>query len=225
MNTIVIKRGINQIVANMTVGKPLCLLILVSLLAYERTRDVVLVSLVDAYFQVSIFVAATLIGLFFFERVNRRSVEQILLRNQRWQVPIAAFLGALPGCGGAIVAVTQYTRGALSFGGVVAVLTATMGDAAFLLLAKEPLAALAVFAICAPTGVVFGYLVDWIHGRDFLKVNADDYDDNEEIEENPLLSPFYRLWMLLFVPGAVIALAVAAQVDVATVFAIGGLIG
>ena len=121
MNTIVIKRGINQIVANMTVGKPLCLLILVSLLAYERTRDVVLVSLVDAYFQVSIFVAATLIGLFFFERVNRRSVEQILLRNQRWQVPIAAFLGALPGCGGAIVAVTQYTRGALSFGGVVAV--------------------------------------------------------------------------------------------------------
>ena len=50
---------------------------------------------------------------------------------------------------------------------VVAVLTATMGDAAFLLLAKEPLAALAVFAICAPTGVVFGYLVDWIHGRDF----------------------------------------------------------
>ena len=161
-------------------------------------------------------------GFFFFERVNRRSVEQILLRNQRWQVPIAAFLGALPGCGGAIVAVTQYTRGALSFGGVVAVLTATMGDAAFLLLAKEPLAALAVFAICAPTGVVFGYLVDWIHGRDFLKVNADDYDDNEEIEENPLLSPFYRLWMLLFVPGAVIALAVAAQVDVATVFAIGG---
>ena len=60
-------------------------------------------------------------GFFFFERVNRRSVEQILLRNQRWQVPIAAFLGALPGCGGAIVAVTQYTRGALSFGGVVAV--------------------------------------------------------------------------------------------------------
>ena len=96
MNTIVIKRGINQIVANMTVGKPLCLLILVSLLAYERTRDVVLVSLVDAYFQVSIFVAATLIGLFFFERVNRRSVEQILLRNQRWQVPIAAFLGHCP---------------------------------------------------------------------------------------------------------------------------------
>ena len=40
MNTMFIKRGINQIVANMTVGKPLCLLILVSLLAYERTRDV-----------------------------------------------------------------------------------------------------------------------------------------------------------------------------------------
>ena len=29
---------------------------------------------------------------------------------------------------------------------------------------------------------------------------------------------FYRLWMLLFVPGAVIALAVAAQSDVANRF-------
>ena len=181
-----------------------------------------MLSLVDAYFQVSVFVAATLLGLFFFERIKRRSIEQILLKHQKWQVPIAAFLGALPGCGGAIVAVTQYIRGALSFGGVVAVLTATMGDAAFLLLARDPSAALAVFAICAPTGVAFGYFIDWIHGRDFLKVEIEDYNDDEEIEENAILTPFYRLWMFLFVPGAIIALAVAAQVDVSTVFAIGG---
>ena len=56
-----------------------------------------------------------------------------------WQVPFAAGLGALPGCGGAIIVVTQYVSGRLSFGSVVAVLTATMGDAAFLLIAQEPL--------------------------------------------------------------------------------------
>ena len=39
----------------------------------------------------------------------------------------AAALGALPGCGGAIIVVTQYVTGRLSFGSVVAVLTATMG--------------------------------------------------------------------------------------------------
>jgi hypothetical protein len=32
---------------------------------------------------------------------------------------------------------TQYTRGKISFGSVVATLTATMGDAAFLLIAKN----------------------------------------------------------------------------------------
>jgi hypothetical protein len=64
-----------------------------------------------------------------------------------WQVPIAAALGALPGCGGAIIVVTQYVSGRLSFGSVVAVLTATMGDAAFLLIAQQPLVGLAMAAL------------------------------------------------------------------------------
>ena len=50
---------------------------------------------------------------------------------------------------GAIVVVTQYIQGRISFGSLVAVLTATMGDAAFLLLATEPFTGLFIFALGA----------------------------------------------------------------------------
>ena len=223
MNTVVIKRGIGQIAANMTIAKPLAGAVLVGLLISDITREAILRSLADAYFQVSVFVAATLLGTILFERIRRRRICDILRDNPKWQIVIAATLGAIPGCGGAIVVMTQYIRGALSFGGVVAVLTATMGDAAFLLLAKAPREALVIFVLCYVVGIVFGYAVDWFHGRDFMRARVDDYEaEEEDIEENPLLEPVYKLWMLLFVPGAVCALAIALQVDVAAQWSIGG---
>ena len=223
MNTVVIKRGIGQIAANMTIAKPLAGAVLVGLLISDITREAILRSLADAYFQVSVFVAATLLGTILFERIRRRRICDILRDNPKWQIVIAATLGAIPGCGGAIVVMTQYIRGALSFGGVVAVLTATMGDAAFLLLAKAPREALVIFVLCYAVGIAFGYAVDWFHGRDFMRARVDDYEaEEEDIEENPLLEPVYKLWMLLFVPGAVCALAIALQVDVAAQWSIGG---
>ena len=88
-------------------------------------------------------------------------------------MPAGALLGALPGCGGAIVAVTQFTRGTMSFGSVVATLTSTMGDALFLLLAREPVTAGLVAGIGAIAGIVTGYLVDAAHGPGFLQPGAD----------------------------------------------------
>ena len=44
----------------------------------------------------------------------------------------------MPGCGGAVVVVAAYSSGHVGFGAVVATLTATMGDAAFLLIAIRP---------------------------------------------------------------------------------------
>ena len=223
MNTVVIKRGIGQIAANMTVSKPLAGLAICGLLALEQTREPVWRALSDAYFQVSVFVAATLFGAILFEKVRRRRIHDILRAHPRGQIAIAATLGAIPGCGGAIVVMTQYIRGAVSFGGVVAVLTATMGDAAFLLLAKSPLDALTIFALCYAAGIVFGYAVDKFHGRDFMRMRVSDYEEAEEdVEENPLLEPFYKLWMLLFVPGAICALAIAMQFDIAAQWGIGG---
>ena len=44
---------------------------------------------------------------------------------------MASLLGALPGCGGAVVVITAL-QGEYSIGAMVAALIATMGDAAFL---------------------------------------------------------------------------------------------
>lgn len=54
----------------------------------------------------------------------------------------------------------QFTKGKVSFGGVVAVLTATMGDAAFLLLAKKPHEGLLILSVSLGIGALTGYLVN-----------------------------------------------------------------
>ena len=215
MNTVVIKRGVSQIAQNITVGKPLAVAALASLFVVSpATKEAAVTSLVDAYLQVSVFVAGTLAVLFMFERVGRANIEQLLRAGPNVQVLTAAVLGALPGCGGAVIVTTQYVRGSMGFGGVVAVLTATMGDAAFLLLAKQPFVAMCVFATCLVTGIAFGMLVNRLHGIEFMKVKCDYCDGEEEmITENELLSPLYRMWMAFFVPGAVAGILLAFQVD------------
>ena len=117
MNTVVIKRGFYDIVDNLTIAKSLALAGIIALIFYAPTRDILLSSLSEAYYQVSVFVAATLMGLMLFERVKKRGMHEMLSRHSRWQVLIAAVLGAVPGCGGSIFVVTQYIRGSMSFGG------------------------------------------------------------------------------------------------------------
>lgn len=215
MNTVVLRRGASQIAQNITVGKPLAVLALLSLFALTpTTREVAVTSLVDAYLQVSVFVAGTLAVLFLVEAVGKTNIEEIVRRYPRSQVLMAATLGALPGCGGAIMVTTQYVRGSMSFGGVVAVLTATMGDAAFLLLAKEPVIAMWVFLTCYVTGIVSGTVVNWLHDDKYMRVECDYCDGEEEmVAENELLSPFYKVWMAFFIPGAVAGVMLAFQMD------------
>ena len=62
--------------------------------------------------------------------------------------------------------VTRYVSGSLSFGSVLATLTATMGDAAFLLIAKEPTTGLFIMGLGLFVGTITGYTVDGIHGKD-----------------------------------------------------------
>ena len=221
MNTVVIRRAVGNIAAQWKIGKPLVLVALTGLLIYPPTRAVVFSVLAEAYYQVSIFVAATLFGVLVFERLQQQRLYELLEKHQRWQVMFAAIFGAIPGCGGAIFVVMQYVRGSVSFGGLVATLTATMGDAAFLLLAKSPADAGIVFGICLVAGIICGYIIDITHGRDFLRFSGKPVDD-DVIEESKLLPSAYRLWLALFVPGAVIGIGYAFQVDVAAVLAVGG---
>jgi len=117
-------------------------------------------SIVDAYIQVSVFVAATLFFIYGAERLFRLNVAEVMARSRFWQVPVAAALGATPGCGGAVFVVAAYSRRTVSFGSVMAALTATMGDAAFLLLATRPSTGVSVIAITFTVGLLSGWFVD-----------------------------------------------------------------
>ena len=174
-------------------------------------------TLSEAYLQVSVFVAATLALIYGLERLFNIDTADLLARHPRIQVPVAAFLGALPGCGGAIVVVTQYVNGHVGFGALVAVLTATMGDAAFLLLAQEPTTGMLVFALGMVVGSFSGYLLEAIHGPDFMRMQA--LAGPEEAERRASLgrrprdgSPFNPLWLALMIPGVVFAVPIAMQI-------------
>lgn len=57
-------------------------------------RNIVLQSLSDAYLQVSVFVAATLALFYVLERLCHIDMAWLLDSQARWQLPVAALLGA-----------------------------------------------------------------------------------------------------------------------------------
>lgn len=181
--------------------------------------DVIIGAVADAYIQVTTFVAATLFLFYGVEKYLRLDLTNIMSKSGHWQVPIAALLGALPGCGGAIIVMTRYTKGNLSFGAVLATLTATMGDAAFLLLAKEPATGLMVMATGLIVGTLSGYLVDFIHGTDFLRADANRSDTMPDISRHSANPAMDRIWVVLFIPGIVIGVLTAFQIDLDAVLA------
>ena len=123
-------------------------------------------SVFDAYTQVSAFVAATLLFFFSLEHFFKIDVGKVMEKGGVWQVPTASCLGALPGCGGAVVVITAFARGNITLGAMVAALIGTMGDAAFLLLAKEPTTYVKVMAISMIAAIICGWFVDRFHRGD-----------------------------------------------------------
>lgn len=182
--------------------------------APSATAETVRGALADAYIQVSSFVALTLGIFYMLEHVFKLDTALLLRRYPRWHVPLAAFMGVLPGCGSTIIVMTQYVIGRTGFSSVVATLTATMGDAAFLLLAQEPKTALLVFSICFVAGLVFGYIVEWIHGPDFLREKRETKAEFMAHAERPGIIGWLQWpWMALMVPGLALGLGTAFQVD------------
>ena len=192
------------------------LLVIASLFDAELMQ-VVISTIADAYLQVSAFVAGTLLLFFSAEKLLKIDISAWMQRAGALQVPTAAFLGALPGCGGAIIVVTRYVSGNLSFGAVLATLTATMGDAAFLLLATEPQTGVLIMVLGFSVGTISGWLVDATHGRDFLRSVSPPAKQlsSADIMNQDFSSRFLdKLWMVFLVPGIIIGLLQAFQYDV-----------
>ena len=169
-------------------------------------------AMIDAYIQVSVFVGFTLFVFIGLDSLTKFDVKIFLSKTQKIHVPLAAFLGAIPGCGGAIIVVTQYIQGRISFGSLVAVLTATMGDAAFLILAIEPSTGLLIFIIGILVGSISGYCVDLIHGTQFMQPKSIVKIEFEKIKKT-FVSKFNIFWIFIFIPGFIMGFLSAFRIE------------
>ena len=188
--------------------------ILIILLVYSvfpgDLGEVTRTSLFDAYIQVTVFVAATLLLFFSLEHFYKIDIGILMKKGDTWQVPMASLLGALPGCGGAVVVITAFARGNIRLGAMVAALIATMGDAAFLLLAKEPTTYLKLMSISIFAAVISGWTVDRFHRGELYSSEIKHF---EKIGIGKLRTRD-KLFMAFAAPGLFLGIIQLAQVDI-----------
>lgn len=177
----------------------------------ELTRGL----MVDAYTQVSVFVAATLLLFYGAEKAFGFNIGNALQNSRGAQVPLAALLGATPGCGGAVVVVAAHASGHVSFGAVVATLTATMGDAAFLLIATRPDTAMIVLPLSFCVGILSGWLIDWARVAPKFSPAQSTHDMVPFIGKLRLRDLAY---LAIAIPGLAIGVTQLTGADVAQVF-------
>ena len=96
---------------------------------------------------------------------SRGLVFKGLRRTKFGQVVVAALLGSVPGCMGGFATVSLYTHRMFSFGALVAMMIASSGDEAFVMLAMIPEQALILFAVLFVIAVFVGVITDRIHDR------------------------------------------------------------
>ena len=101
-----------------------------------------------------------------------------LKKTKIGQVVIAALLGSVPGCMGGFATVSLYTHRMFSFGALVAMMIASSGDEAFVMLAMIPEQALILFVILFIIAIVVGIVTDLIHGRVHAK-ECDKHDHED----------------------------------------------
>ena len=185
---------------------------ILTLFFFEQTREILLFSASDAYVAVSSFVGVTLIIFVFLEKRNF-NLQRFIEKNKNYEIPTSAFLGVIPGCGGAIMVMSLYTRGVVSFGSVLAALIATMGDAAFLLIASKPQAALVILPVTFLTGIVFGYLVKPFT-KNFINKISLKKDLNKNLPKNKIPKNFYSFWLICLIPGIILGVLNAFQIEI-----------
>lgn len=83
-----------------------------------------------------------------------------LRQNRFGQVVLGAGLGIIPGCMGGFAAVSMYSHKLLSFGALIAMMIASSGDEAFVMLAMIPKEALLLMGVLFAVAILVGWLVD-----------------------------------------------------------------
>ena len=110
-----------------------------------------------------------------FNKLKKSPVKQVIL---------AALLGLVPGCVGGFAVVSLYTHNLLSFGSLVAMMIASSGDEAFILLALIPKTAIILFIALFVIGITTGILVDKIYKGGKRPFSPEHYKLHEECCED-----------------------------------------
>ena len=107
-----------------------------------------------------------------------------LRRTRVGQIVISALLGAIPGCIGGYVSVSMYSRGLFSFGALLAMMVATTGDEAFVMLAQYPKTALLLTGGLLLFGILVGLVADALHGgRDAGEQYVERFEGRPDLAE------------------------------------------
>nr|WP_307775358.1 putative manganese transporter [uncultured Cetobacterium sp.] len=141
---------------------------------------------VEAFLGVGVFVSISLMLIGLIDYKFNGILIRIMEKSKKNQIFLAAILGLAPGCGGAIVIVPMYILGKVSFGALVTAFITTMGDAAFVLIVRDPKIYLWVLFLSGVVGIISGILIDYFNiGKNYLKVTE---KSNQELKDNVLMN-------------------------------------
>ena len=92
------------------------------------------------------------------------------LRQHRFgQVVLGAGLGIIPGCMGGFAAVSMYSHKLLCFGALIAMMIASSGDEAFVMLAMIPKEDLILCAVLFVVAILVGWIVDLLSKKQHIE--------------------------------------------------------
>jgi hypothetical protein len=80
------------------------------------------------------------------------------------------------------------------------------------LLAIEPSTGLLIFGLGAIVGTISGYIVDLIHGTNYLMQSLES-SSKIEVLDKTFVSKFNYFWLIIFLPGLILGILVAFQIN------------
>ncbi len=148
--------------------------------------------LLNSYFITSL----VLVMMIMIEFVNVGTSGRWLGRIQgsSWkQVLTGSLLGLIPGCVGGFAAVSLYSHGMLSMGGLVAAMISSSGDESFVMLAMIPKQALVLFGVLFVIAIICGLLTDKVFRKSSLSACVEDHTLDIHEEESGHFPKIFRL--------------------------------
>jgi hypothetical protein len=146
---------------------------------FNEIFELILASMEGSFLQVTVFVGAVLMIFNYINFKTKGAFIESIKNAKNFQPVIGALLGLTPGCGGAIFVMPLFIKGNVTFGTVIATLIATMGDAAFVMIAAMPLHYLWISVLSFVAAIITGYIVDYLKIGDKLLANMEIHNKKE----------------------------------------------